>query len=79
MATLKFDAGRMKDLSRFDDLNTERGRAWFIILVVDYIRYLKSDPASQADWDELKEKETASKFLGMVNNDRAWPFARQVI
>ncbi|ETI26608.1 hypothetical protein G647_10422 [Cladophialophora carrionii CBS 160.54] len=79
MTALVFNADRVGDLSSYDDLNTVRGRALFVVLVVDYMRYLKSDPATRPDWSEATEMETATKFLAMINNDQAWPFAQQVI
>ncbi|KIW70810.1 hypothetical protein PV04_03047 [Phialophora macrospora] len=74
-------AARLEELSQYDDLNTERGRSLFIVLVVEYMRYLKSGPARLADWDEPTEMEMemARKLLRMIDHDRAWPFARQVV
>ncbi|EXJ67092.1 uncharacterized protein A1O5_09738 [Cladophialophora psammophila CBS 110553] len=74
-----FETARVGDLSTYEGLNTARGRARFIVLVVDYMTYLKSDPAARPDWDETEGRQTASAFLKLINNDRAWPFARQVV
>jgi hypothetical protein len=81
MAAPEFDAERIDERSQYEDLNTVRGRASFIVLVVDYMTYLKSDPARRADRDGPTEMEmkTAGKFLDMINHDRAWPYARQAV
>ncbi|KAG9772091.1 hypothetical protein ABEF93_002274 [Exophiala dermatitidis] len=78
MATPSFDVQRLEP-SQYEDLNTIRGRAAFIVLVIDYMEYLRADSARHATWDEAKEMDMAKDFLYMVDTDRGWPLARQVV
>jgi hypothetical protein len=79
MVLKEFKHERMNS-SLYGQLETPRQSAAFVCLVMDYIEYLRSDPERRNDsWDERQEMATAQEFVKMINNDVAWPLARQYV
>lgn len=78
MAPPGFEHDRMGP-SLYQNLDTCRARAALVCLVVDYVRYLHSDPAASTWWDGAVEQATAQEFLKVINNDRTWPLVSQVV
>lgn len=77
MALQIFDQRMQRSL--IDKLDTARGSAAFVWLVMDYMAYLRLTTQSTESWDRKKEMEVATRFVGMINNDVAWPLAEQVV
>jgi hypothetical protein len=72
---IRFDHARL-DFARYNDLEGVDDVASFSEMVVDYMRYLRDDPASYAEWDEEIEMRAAQQFVYMVNNEIGWSLAR---
>ena len=67
------------DPSLYDHLNSSTSRAKFIMMVVCYFEYLRSNPEDLPTWNNKIALEYAQVFLHMVNNDVAWPLVHHAV
>ena len=71
----------LMDHTLYQGLHTPRACAAFVSLVYDYMGHLRSDPQATCpeSWDAIAERESAEKFLAMINNDIAWPIVKDLV
>lgn len=81
MAVPRFDHRRILDWDSSSDVALPQSRARLTLLVVDYMKYLRSLPARNMDGDDNgaleTEVEVATVFAQMICQDTAWTVARQ--
>ncbi|KIW62950.1 hypothetical protein PV04_09834 [Phialophora macrospora] len=73
-----FDHARL-DIACYNGLDGVDDAASFSDTVVDYMRYIRDDPASRAGWDNELEMRAAERFTEMINNENTWGLARCVV
>lgn len=81
MAASEFDHQRLVHALAQADFSSARARVSFMDLVMDYMAHVRSNGGNAEEDEDIPgvELESAQRFLQLVNNDVAWPLARQMV
>ncbi len=76
--SVPFDHRRV-DPSIYNNLEKVRDVKAFTDMVKDYMAYVRAEPHQYKGWDEDRELDTASMFVAIINNEKGWTLASNMM